>query len=153
MAILQHTTLPHASVHEPRWIGLNGTSASGKVITNSSSATGISEYRNLAQADLTDLEVLWQIQEFDGTVAQTHYIPATFAGDITQIDGIVNTAVAGGTNTYEMTIDAVTVTGSSHSFTVTPGSGGTAGDIITASPSAQLIQPRLNHYHGQHGRR
>ena len=82
------------------------------------------------------MEVLWHVQEFNGTTAQTHYIPATFSGEIIAIAGIVNIAVAGGTNSYKMTIDGVDVTGSAHSFTTTAGSGGTAGDIITAAPSA-----------------
>ncbi len=136
MADLQHSTLAHASVHEPRWISINTQAATGKVITNSGSTTAISEYRKLTQADLDQMEVLWQVQEFDGSITQTHYIPATFVGTITQIDGIVNIAVAGGTNTYELQIDAVQVTGSSHSFTTTAGTGGTAGDIIQAFPSA-----------------
>ena len=136
MADLQHSTLAHASVHEPRWISINTQAASGKVITNSGSTTAISEYRRLTQADLEEMEVLWQVQEFDGSVQQTHYIPATFTGQIVQVDGIVNIAVAGGTNTYELRIDGVQVTGSSHSFTTTAGSGGTAGDIVQATPSA-----------------
>jgi hypothetical protein len=137
MPDLTHSTLASASVHEPKHITTNGTSASGSVITSSSSTSGISEYRRLKQTDLDDLEVLWQIQEFDGAAAaQTHYIPATFGGEIINIDGIVNIAVAGGTNSYKMTIDGVDVTGSAHSFTTTAGSGGTAGDIISATPSA-----------------
>lgn len=136
MAQLTHSTLPTVAVHEPKHITGNGTTASGKVITNSSSVTATSEYRRLLQGDVDELEVLWQIQEFDGSSAQTHYIPATFNGDIISISGIVNIAVAGGTNSYKMTIDTVDVTGSAHSFTTSAGTGGTAGDIITVAPSA-----------------
>lgn len=136
MAILDHSTLTSASVHEPKHITGNGTSSSGKVITNSSSTTATSEYRRLKQPDLDDLEVLWQVQEFDGSVAQTHYLPATFNGDITNISGIVNIAVAGGTNSYKMQIDGVDVTNSAHSFTTVAGDGGTAGDIVSTAPSA-----------------
>jgi len=136
MAILEHSTLPSASVHEPKWITANGTSSSGKVITNDSSTTATSEYRRLKQADLDEMEALWMIHEIDGSVAQTHYLPATFNGEIFNIQGIVNIAVAGGTNSYEMQIDGVAVTGSAHSFTTVAGSGGTAGDIVSASPSA-----------------
>jgi hypothetical protein len=133
MANIQHSTLAHANVHEPKHITINGTSASGKVITNSSTVSGTSEYRNLAQGDLTGMEVLWTIQEFDGSVQQTHYWPATYNGDITGLDGIVNIAVAGGSNTYELRINGVVVTGSPITFTTTAGTGGTAGDIVSSS--------------------
>lgn len=136
MADLQHSTFAHAAVHEPRHISINSQAATGKVITNSSSSTAISEYRFLKQIDIAELEVLWQLQEFDGSVQQTHYIPATFNGDITSISGIVNIAVATGTNTYELRINGTPVTNSSHNFTTSAGTGGTAGDIITVTPSA-----------------
>jgi hypothetical protein len=136
MAILQHSTLPSGITHEPKHISLNSTAATGKVITNSSSSTGVSEYRKLTQADLEDLEVLWQVQEFDGSVQQTHYLPTTFTGEIVKWDGIVNIAVAGGSNTYELQIDAVQVTGTPITFTTGGGTGGTAGDILSANASA-----------------
>ncbi len=138
MAILQHSTLTSAIVHEPKHISLNGTSATGNVITNSSSSTAVSEYRRLTQVDVDNLEVILHAQEFDGSVQQTHYIPATFAGDIVKWAGIVNIAVAAGSNTYELQINGTPVTGSAITFTVTPGSGGTAGDIVKASPSTSL---------------
>ena len=136
MATLTHSTLTSSSVHEPKHITAEGTSSSGKVITNSSTTTGVSEYRRLTQDDVDQLEVLWHVQEFDGSSAQTHYIPATFNGEIINIAGIVNIAVAGGTNSYKMTIDGVDVTGSNHDFTTTSGTGGDAGDIVTAAPTA-----------------
>lgn len=137
MANLQHSTLPSASTHEPKHITINGTTASGKVITNSSSTSSISEYRQLNQGDIANMEVLYQVQEFDGSAAaQTHYIPLTFDGEIVDWDGIVNIAVAGGTNTYELQIDAVQVTSTPISFTTSAGSGGTAGDIVSATATA-----------------
>lgn len=136
MPDLQHSTLTHSSVHEPRHITLNGTAASGNVITNSSSSVAVSEYRRLGQSDLVDLEVIYQVQEFDGAVQQTHYIPATFDGEIVGWSGIVNIAVAGGSNTYELQIGGVQVTGTPITFTTTAGTGGTAGDILSATATA-----------------
>lgn len=136
MADLQHDVLPSASIHEPKHITLNSTSATGNVITNSSSTTGESEYRRLTQLDLDDLEVLWMIQEFDGSVQQTHYLPATFSGDITSWSGIVNISVAAGSNTYELQIDGVQVTSSPITFTTSSGTGGDAGDIVSATTTA-----------------
>lgn len=136
MANLQHSTLAHAAVHEPKHISINTQAASGKVITNSSSSSSVSEYRNLVQADINNLNVLWQMQEFDGSVQQTHYIPATYNGVIKEIAGIVNIAVAGGSNTYELQIDGVQVTNSIVTFTTSAGTGGTAGDIVSATITA-----------------
>lgn len=136
MADLQHSTLPHASTHEPKHISINGVSTTGNVITNSGSVTSTSEYRRLTQLDIDDLEILWMVHEIDGSIAQTHYLPTTFTGEIVKWDGIVNIAVAGGSNTYELQIDTVQVTGSPITFTTTPGTGGTAGDIVSATASA-----------------
>lgn len=136
MADLQHDNVPSSSVHEPKHITLNSTSATGNVITNSSSTTAESEYRRLTQLDLDDLEVLWMIQEFDGSVQQTHYLPATFSGDITSWSGIVNISVAGGSNTYELQIGGVQVTSSPITFTTGSGTGGDAGDIVSATTTA-----------------
>ena len=139
MANLQHSTLSSASVHEPKHITINGVASSGKVITNSASSAGQSEYRKLSQADLEGLEVIYTIQEFDGTISQTHYLPTTFNGTIDNFQGVVNTAVAGGTNTYGLQIDGVSVTNSALSFTTSPGTGGTAGDVVETNPSGANI--------------
>lgn len=139
MANLQHTTLPSASVHEPKHITANGTSSSGKVITNSSSTSAISEYRRLKREDLTELQETYLVLEIDASATQTHYIPTVYAGEIVTFAAIVDSAIATATNTYELQIDGVTVTGSQVSLTTTAGTGGTAGDIVTASPSAANV--------------
>lgn len=136
MADIQHSTLPSASVHEPKHITINGTSASGKVITNSGSVTGVSEYRFLDQNDITGLRESFLVLEIDSSVQQTHYIAMPYNGDIVYFQATPNSAYAGGTNTYELQIGGVSVTGSQLSVTPTPGTGGTAGDIVAATPSA-----------------
>jgi hypothetical protein len=136
MADLQHSTLPHSAVHEPKHIGINGPSASGRVITNSSSTTGQSEYRRLRAGDIDEIPVELAVLEINASVAQTHYIPATFQGTIEKFTAIVNSAITTAANSYELRIDGVAVTGSSLSLTTTAGSGGTAGDIVSAVPSA-----------------
>jgi len=138
MANLQHSTLPSASVHEPKHITSAGTSSSGKVITSSSSAAGVSEYRFLKAEDITELQETLMILEIDASVAQTHYIPMMYQGDIVAWSATPNSAITTSTNSYELQIDGVSVTGSAMSLTVTPGSGGTAGDIITAYPTTAL---------------
>ena len=136
MANLQHSTLPSASVHEPKHISINGTTASGNVITNNSSVTGTSEYRRLVQADVDQLEVLWFMRDNDPDTINTLYLPATFAGDIISISGANEQAMATASNTYKMQIDGADVTGSTHTFDLVGGTGGNAGDIVTATPSA-----------------
>lgn len=136
MADIQHSTLPSSAVHEPKHIGVNGVNASGRVITNSSSTTGESEYRRLKGSDIEELNAEILVLEIDSSVAQTHYIPTTFNGTITKFTGIVNTALAGGNNTYELQLDGVTVTGSALTFTTASGNGGDAGDIVEVSPSS-----------------
>jgi hypothetical protein len=136
MAILQHSTLPSSAVHEPKHISINSPASDGKVITNSSSTTGVSQYRFLKRADIQELRETLQVLEIDASVAQTHYVAAPMNGDIVSFQAVVNTAVTTSTNTYELRIDGVSVTGSALSITVTPGTGGTAGDVITVTPSA-----------------
>lgn len=135
MANLQHSTLPSSAVHEPKHISINGPSSSGKVITNNSSVNATSEYRNLAQSEITNVQEILQVLEIDASVAQTHYVAAPFTGDIVGFSAVVNTAVTTATNTYELRIDGVSVTGSQLSITVTPGTGGTAGDVVSVTPS------------------
>lgn len=136
MATLQHSTLPSASVHEPKHITTGGTSSSGKVITNSSSTAGQSEYRFLTREDISELQENWHVLEIDASVAQTHYIPTLIDGDIVQWGAIVNSGITTATNTYALEIDGVAVTGSSISLTTTSGTGGDPGDQVNATPSA-----------------
>jgi hypothetical protein len=136
MATLQHNTLPSSAVHEPKHITTNGVSASGKVITNSGSTASESEYRFLTRADLQELQENWHVLEINASVNQTHYIPTLIDGDIVQWGATVNSAIATATNSYELQIDGVSVTGSGISLTITPGTGGTAGDQVNATPSA-----------------
>lgn len=136
MANLQHSTLPSASVHEPKHITINGISSSGKVITNSAVSSSVSVYRRLVQDDLDELEVILQAEHLAATSALTFYLPATFTGTIVGLAAIVDSAITTASNTYELQIDGVTVTGSPLTLTTVAGSGGTAGDIVTSNPSA-----------------
>jgi hypothetical protein len=136
MANLQHSTLPSSSVHEPKHVTINGVASTGKVITNSGSSSGQSEYRFLTATDIEEIQETLMVVEIDASVANTHYIPTVYGGTIVGWSAIVNSAIATGTNTYELQLDTVTVTGSAISLTITPGTGGAAGDIVSATPSA-----------------
>lgn len=136
MPTLQHSTLPSTSVHEPKHISVNGPASDGKVVTNDGTTTGTSQYRFLKREDIQELIEVLSVLERDATVSQTHYVAAPLTGNIVGFQAVVNTAVATGSNTYELQIDGVTVTGSPITITVTPGSGGTAGDVVESTPSA-----------------
>lgn len=49
---VEHSTLGHADVHEPKHITISSVSDAGKVITNSSSSNGVSVYRKLTDIDI-----------------------------------------------------------------------------------------------------
>lgn len=136
MADLQHSTLPNSALHEPKHIGINGISSSGKVITNSSSTSGQSEYRRLKGADIEEIQEELMVLEVNATTAQTHYIPTTFSGTITKLRAIVNAGLATGSNSYVLQIAGVPVTGSALTLTTTSGTGGDPGDIVESTPSA-----------------
>jgi len=132
MANIQHSTLTHAQVHEPRWIGINGTGSTGKVITNSSSTAGISEYRKLTFSDLDQKDLFFDVYEIAATTAKTLYWPCAFSGTILNWIVVIEKPLVTAGNTYELRINGVTVTGSPVVFPV----GGTAGDQRTATASA-----------------
>jgi len=136
MANIQHSTLPSSAVHEPKHITINGVGASGRVITNSSSTVGVSEYRRLNGEDISNLVSEMMVLERDASVAQVHYIPTTFSGAIIGFAAIVNDGITTSANTYELQIDGVTVTNSPITLTTTPGTGGDPGDIVTSAPTA-----------------
>ena len=135
MADVQHSSFQHADVHEPRWISINGTGANGNVITNSGSTTGISQYRRLGFDDIDNKVDTLQVKEFDSSVLQTSYTVAGFDGQITDWIAVVSNPLVTGSNTYELRINGVQVTGTPITFTTTAGSGGTAGDTQSATAS------------------
>lgn len=51
MADIQHSDIPHADCHEPKWLGIATSADAGKVITPSST-NGVSELRKLTFAEI-----------------------------------------------------------------------------------------------------
>ena len=135
MAQVQHSSLQHADVHEPRWISLNGTGASGNVITNSSSLTGQSEYRRLRLFEIDDVFDTLLVFESNSSTAigtRTHYIPASFDGSIVDWYAVVDNPLVGAGNTYELRIDGVLVVGTPITF----GTAGAPGDQQNATATS-----------------
>lgn len=131
MADAQHSSFQHADAHEPRHITLNGTGASGNVITNSSSVTQTSEYRRLKLEDIDEIEEVLLVLETDSTTVQTHFIPGPFNGTIQSWVAVANNALATADNTYELRIDGTIVTSTPITFTF----GGSIGDRESAAAS------------------
>jgi len=132
MANIQHTDLTHSQVHEPRWITINGTGSSGYVITNSSSVAGESEYRKLKFSDIDEKDFFFTMKEINSTTAQTHYWPCDFSGTIVKWKAVVDNPLVTSSNTYELRIDGVQVTGTPITFAT----GGAAGDQQSANATA-----------------
>jgi hypothetical protein len=132
MAIVQHSAFQSGSTHEPKHITLNSTGASGKVITNSSSVAGTSEYRRLTSADIDEVDDTFMVEEFTSTTAQTHYIPVPYNGTILDWYAVVNGALTTASNTYELRLDGVQVTGTPITFAI----AGAAGDQQSATATA-----------------
>ena len=129
MADVQHSAFTSADTHEPKHITLNSQNASGKVITNSGSVGGVSEYRRLTQGDFSGLEEHLIVEEFISTTTQTHFIPVDFAGTIVKWIAVVNNALVTASNTYELRIDGVLVTSTPITFAIS----GAAGDQESAT--------------------
>lgn len=128
MPDIQHSAVQHADSHEPRHITLNGTGQSGQVITNDPGTPGISEYRNLTQTDIDNVIQHFLIREFDSTSVQTHFIPVDFSGTIVQWIVVVDNPLVTASNTYELRIDGVQVTGTPITFAI----AGSVGDQQSA---------------------
>jgi len=131
MAALQHDTLTHAQVHEPRWISINGTSDTGKVITSSSATPGISEYRKLKLSEISEVNDYLTIHQPSGTSAAELMWPVPYNGTILNWYVIQEKVLTTAQNIYELRINGVQVTGTP----VTVLLAGTAGQIYTASAS------------------
>jgi len=132
MAALQHNTLSHSQVHEPKWIGLSGISDTGKVITNSSSVIGTSEYRKLKLNEIAEVNEYLTIPQSSGTSAAEQMWPVPFNGTIINWYVIQEKALTTAANIYELQINGVQVTGTP--ITVLLASA--AGTQYTATASA-----------------
>ena len=111
MAALQHDTLAHSQVHEPKHITLNNTSATGKVITNSSSVTGTSEYRKLKLSEIDQVNEYVTIWQSSATSTAELMWPCPYAGTIINWYVIQEKALTTAANIYELQINGVQVTG------------------------------------------
>jgi hypothetical protein len=131
MTALQHNTLTHSQVHEPKWITLNGTASTGKVITNSSSVANTSEYRNLKLSEIIEVNDYITLATISGTSTADLYWPCPYSGTVIDWRVEQEKALTVGANVYELRINGVTVTGTP----VTVLLAGAAGDIYTASAS------------------
>ena len=133
MADLEHDTLTTSEVHEPKHITGNGTSSSGKVITNSGSVAGQSEYRSLTSGDITEVDVYIGGFERDSTIAEDTFFICPVNGELEDISAIISDPLATGDNVYTIDINGTAPTPST--LTVVQ-AGSASGDITTVTLTA-----------------
>ena len=143
MADAQHSSLPHASVHEPRNISISGLGDSGKVITNSSSISGQSEYRrlDLSTTDILNIQNFVTHEDKDTSVAKTIFVPAPFTGFLTRITVVIDNPLVTADLVYTILVNG----GATTPATLTIVQAGSAiGDVlvtpITSGNSVTLGQ-------------
>lgn len=98
----EHSTIPHANTHEPKWMTISTTVDTGKIITPSSSTSGVSELRRLTDVDMDYTQKVKNIYGWND-IADSLYTSgsprAIGAGARTQI---TNNAAAAQTDTSRL---------------------------------------------------
>ena len=133
MADLEHDVLTTSEVHEPKHITGNGTAASGKVITNSSTVAGTSEYRSLKSGDITEVDVYIGGYERDSTIAEDTLFIIPVNGTLVNVSAVISDALVTGDNVYTIDINGTAPTPST--LTVVQ-AGSATGDIATVTLTA-----------------
>ena len=130
MADLQHDVLTTAQVHEPKHITGGSTGDSGKVITNSASVAGQSEYRLLKSSDISETDVFITGYERDSTLAEETFFICPVNGTIETISLVISDALVTADNIYTIDIAGLAPT----PLTLTAIQAGSAkGDIFTVT--------------------
>lgn len=153
---VEHRTLGHADVHEPKHISISGTSDAGKVITSSATINGVSEYRKLKSSEIND-DTFAQYKAYGGktiknnatVIAKTAAVDTTFntASDYSQVTGLFESPdvapfynVTSQTNTFTVpvtghyVIDFWTVTSAAMANTDVAFNIGVNGAVSTDRP-------------------
>lgn len=157
MANLEHDDLTSSQVHEPKHITINGTNASGRVITNSSSTSGESEYRRLSLSDIDDLDVWITGYEVDSTAAEDTMFIAPIDGTLEEVSLVISDALVTADNVYSIDINGTTPTpnsvtatqvgsasGDVFSVSLTSNNGVIAGDTITITSNGGNTDANVN---------
>lgn len=131
MADLQHASLQHALCHEPKHITISSTTDAGKVITSSSSTSGVSVYRNLVESEIDDVRDVYSISAIlDG---EDYYILPAFSGTLEKVSCVLNTGISTTDVVVTTYISGVPV---SDGVVTLVASGSTPGAFFTATPTA-----------------
>jgi len=129
----EHNTLTGTSIHEDKLISTASTSDAGKVTTPSASVAGTGTLRNLAETEITNKQEFMMIY-LPGVDTETeYYMPVGFTGTLTSVRTAIDAAFTGADQTLQVKVSGVSVTNGL--ITITQ-SGSAAGDLDTASPSA-----------------
>jgi hypothetical protein len=128
----EHVDIQNANCHEPKHITDGVTGDSGKVITNSSTTTGESEYRKLKAADIQNKQKVLNVHIPDVSTAGSVWVVSPVAGDIDEVYSVIDGAIATSDCTLTVKIGGVAVTGGT---LVIIQAGSAAGDTVNESPS------------------
>lgn len=129
----EHNTLTGSNLHEPKGIDSASTGDAGKVLTPSSSSSGTGELRYLADSEITDKPSYISVYLPGIDTTTEYYIPCPMAGDITNIYTAIDQSFTGADNTLTCKINGTGITNGVVTITQ---SGSAAGDVDTATPSA-----------------
>ncbi len=130
---VEHNTLTGSSLHEPLPIDSAGTVDAGKVITPSAVSAGEGVLRNLVESEVLTKKtyITMRFPTFD-TDTDIFY-PINFAGVIENIRSAINASFTGADNTLTCKING---TGITNGVITIIQSGSAAGDVDTATPTA-----------------
>jgi hypothetical protein len=135
MADIQHTDLLSASVHEPKHITDGGTGDSGKVITNSSTVSGESEYRTLVASEIGNklLAVTARLEDVS-TALNSGWVCSPVGGTVLSVHSVIDGAITVADVTFTFKVNGLAMTlDSAH---VIEFSGSAAGDTETSNVTA-----------------
>ncbi len=133
MPNIEHTALQSNEVHEPKHISLNGTGATGQVITNSSTVNGTSEYRKLQMSDLSSVEEFLTFMLPDSTSTVNNYLVLPVTSTVLSVTAIIDNPVVGADLVYSFKVNGVATTPATMTF---PLAGSAQGDAQTLSFTA-----------------
>jgi hypothetical protein len=129
----EHNTLTGSSLHEPKNIDSAGTGDAGKVLTPSASVAGEGVLRNLVESEVDEKVAYLTLDYPDITVASDVYLPMPFAGTVTQVHSVIDSALATADTDLVCKVNGTGMTNGTITVAFTASA---AGDVDTATPTA-----------------
>ena len=129
----EHVDILSANCHEPKHITSGSTADTGKVITNSSTIGGVSEYRKLTEADIDDLIHYVSTTIDDISTAGSVWVTSPTAGEVVSFSGVLHGPITVADATVTAKINSVNLV---NGVITVPFTGSAAGDVELVNPTA-----------------